>query len=310
MRNQRGFALIITLIVTALLVALVTEFIREVYVETTLRRSYRDGEQAVLMADSGIMGGVRLLQTVLATQTYTSLNDVWKSKPLHIEDERGVLDVFIEEESGKLNLNVVAPPSGEYTGTYYAGVLTRLLTRLKLPTDLIDPLADWIDENVDPHRSGAEANWYQHLKPPYSPRNGPLQTLEELRLVKGFTGKTFETLRPFITVYSDTPGSPAAPVNINTAPPEILASLDDGLTDDLVLRITDRRKNEPFKTPADLVKVAGLEQIATRLQTRITTKGAVYRLMATAKIGETARTIEAVVRMGGGTPQFLYWREY
>ena len=82
------------------------------------------------------------------------------------------------------------------------------------------------------------------------------------------------------------------------------------LTDDLVKRITDRRKNEPFKTPADLVKIAGLEQIATRLQTRITTKGAVYRLMATSRIGETARTIEAVVRLGGGTPEFLYWREY
>ena len=57
MRSQRGFALIITLMVTTLLVALVTEFIREVYVETTLRRSYRDGEQALLMADSGIRGG-------------------------------------------------------------------------------------------------------------------------------------------------------------------------------------------------------------------------------------------------------------
>ena len=65
-------------------------------------------------------------------------------------------------------------------------------------------------------------------------------------------------------------------------------------------RITDRRKNEPFKSPADLVKVAGLEQIATALQTRITTRGSVYRLIATARIGETARTIEAVVRVGGG----------
>ena len=309
MRGERGFALIITLIVTTLLVAVVTEFIREVYVETTLRRSYRDGEQAVLMADSGIMGGVRFLQTVLATQSYTSLNDAWKAKPLHIEDERGVLDVFIEEESGKLNLNVVVPPSGEYTGTYYAGVVTRLLKRLKLPTDLIDPLADWIDENEDPHRSGAEANWYQRQKPPYAPRNGPLQTLEELRLVKGFDGKTFEALRPLVTVYTDYPAAPTAPVNINTAPPEILASLDEALNDDLVKRITDRRKNEPFKSPADLVKVAGLEQIATGLQTRISTRGAVYRLIATARIGETARTIEAVVRVVGN-PAFLYWREY
>jgi general secretion pathway protein K len=137
-----------------------------------------------------------------------------------------------------------------------------------------------------------------------------LQTLEELRLVKGFDGKTFESLRPLVTMYSDIPGAPVAPVNINTAPPEILASLDEALNEDLVKRITDRRKKEPFKAPADLVKVPGLEQIATGLQTRITTKGTVYRLMATARIGETARSIEAVVRMGAGKPEFLYWREY
>ena len=311
MRNRRGFALILTLIITTLLIALVTEFIHEVYVETTLRRSYRDGQQALLMADSGIMGGTRLLQTVLSAQSYTSLNDPWKSKPLHLEDERGVLDVFIEEESGKLNLNTVVPPSGEYGGSYPAGVLSRLLKRLKLPTDeLLDPLADWLDENDEPHRSGAEAGWYGRLKPPYLPRNGPLQTVEELRLVKGFTTAVFAALRPYLTVYPDNPGAPTAPVNINTASPEILASLDESMSDDLVKRIIDRRKSEPFKNSADLVTVPGLEQIATGLQTRITTKGAVYRLLATARVGEISRTVEAVVRVGGSRAEFLYWREY
>ncbi len=310
MRSRQGFALVITLIITTLLIAVVTEFIREVYVETTLRRSYRDGQQALLMADSGIMGGVRLLQTLLAAQSYTSLNDVWKVRPLHLEDERGVLDVFIEEESGKLNLNAVVPATGVYSGTYYGGVLTRLLTRLKLSTELVDPLADWIDENDEPHQRGAEGSLYQSLTPPYLPRNGPLQTLEELRLVKGFTGATFAALRPFITVYLDTPGSPVAPVNINTAPPEILAALDENLSDELVKRIIEQRKSEPFKIPADLVKVAGLELIGTSLLTRITTKGGVYRLMATSRVAETARSIEAVVRVGGSRAEILYWREY
>ena len=310
MRSRRGFALILTLIITTLLIALVTEFIHEVYLETTLRGSYRDGQQAFLMADSGIMGGVRLLQTVLPAQSYTSLNDIWKVKPLHLEDERGVLDVFIEEESGKLNLNAVVPATGEYSGLFSAKVLARLLKRLKLSGELIDPLADWIDLNEEPHRSGAEAGWYQRLKPPYLPRNGPLRTVEELRLVKGFTGATFALLRPYITVYADIPNAPTAPININTASPQILASLDDAMSDELVTRIVDRRKSEPFKSSADLLKVAGLEQIATNLQTLIITKGGVYRLMATARIGETARTVEAVVRMGGARPEFLYWREY
>jgi general secretion pathway protein K len=306
MNNRRGFALIVTLIITTLLITLVTEFIREVFVETTLRRSYRDGQQALLMADSGVRGGVMLLRMVLQMQSYTSLNDSWKAKPLHLEDERGTLDVIIEEESGKLNLNVVAPPTGDYSTVFYAGVLNRLLKRLKLSTELVDTLADWIDVNDEPHRSGAESGWYQRLKPPYLPRNGPLLTVEELRLVKGYTGSILTAVRPFITVYQDTPGSPAAPININTASPEILASLDEAMNDELVKRITDRRKNEPFKNPA----VAGMEQIATSLLTKITTKGGVYRLLATAHCGETNRTIEAVVRMGGTQGEFLYWREY
>lgn len=311
MRNRRGFALVITLIVTTLLIAVVTEFIREVYVETTLRRSYRDGEQAALMADSGIAGGVRLLRSVLAGQEYTSLNDVWKSRPLHIEDERGVLDVFIEEENGKLNLNFVAPPTGEVEGRRHYEILTRLQKWLELPADLADPLADWLDSNDMPHPGGAERAYYGGLVPPYVPRDGQLRTVEELRLVRGFSGKVFDKLRPFVTVYPDTTNSLAGEININTASREILAALDENMTDELVRRIMEYRKETPFKAKGDLAKVAGMDRVNTLLLNKnIMTKGNVFRLVATARIGETARTIEAVVRMDGTLPEFLYWREY
>jgi general secretion pathway protein K len=44
-KNESGFALVITLIITALLVAVAVEFIHDVYVETSLSRSYADGQQ-------------------------------------------------------------------------------------------------------------------------------------------------------------------------------------------------------------------------------------------------------------------------
>jgi len=44
-RDQRGFALVVTLLVTALLVALVVEFITDVYVDTSSRRNFVDGQQ-------------------------------------------------------------------------------------------------------------------------------------------------------------------------------------------------------------------------------------------------------------------------
>ena len=289
---------------------MVTEFIREVFVETTLQRGYRDGEQAALLAESGVMGGVRLLQKSLADHPdYTSLGDPWHALPLHLEDERGTVDVVIEEESGKLNLNQVAAADGTYANRFPAQLLGRLLKRRSLPAELVEPLADWLDEDDLPNPSGAEAGWYQSQTPPYRPRNGKLKTLEELRLVKGYTEAAFAALRPCITVYADDASDQVAPLNINTAPPELLAALDDTLTDELVRRIVEYRKSTPFRAYLDLGNVAGLKQITDAIPaTAIAFKGAVYRLTATARIGESFRTIEAVVRLDGA-PLFLYWRE-
>lgn len=308
MKGERGFALVITLLVTALLVALCAEFIDEVYVDTTARQNFVDGQQASLLADSGMAGGIRLLQLTLTGQEYSSLLDRW-AKPLQIEDERGSLEVTIEEETGKLNLNLVTLPNGTLYEPY-SSIATRLFRKLGLSLDLLDALADWLDENEEPRPGGAESSYYGTLKPPYAARNGRLETLDELALVKGFSGKTLERLRPLVTLYADDALSPAAPININTAPPELLAALDERMTDDLTARVLDYRKTTPFKQPAELAKVPGLETIAIGLQGKIRVKGTVFRLRSRAQTKESTRFIEAVVRLGGTQPTVLYWREY
>ena len=87
-------------------------------------------------------------------------------------------------------------------------------------------------------------------------------------------------------------------------------ALHEQMSDDLATRIIDYRKTTPFKLPADLAKVAGMESIATALQTRIITKGNVYRIHSQARIGETTRLVEAVVGINGMQATVLYWREY
>ena len=141
------------------------------------------------------------------------------------------------------------------------------------------------------------------LKPPYKAKNARLDTIGELALVKGFNGALVQQLRPYITIYSDMPGA----ININTAPKEIIAALDDRMTDSLTQQVLDYRKTTPFQYPADLAKVPGMETIALGLSTSTTTKGTVYRIVSQATVGETTRIIEAVVRIDG---MVLYWREY
>src|ERR1035437_2203398 len=113
LKSESGFALILTLVVTALTVAVVVEMIHQVYVDTSLSRGFRDGQQASILAESGVTGGAKLLQMALSGRNYTSLSDRWAT-PLKLDDEVGSLEITISEESGKININGLVQPNGEY----------------------------------------------------------------------------------------------------------------------------------------------------------------------------------------------------
>jgi general secretion pathway protein K len=307
-KKENGFALVITLVVTALLVAVAVEFMHEVYVENSLSRSYADARQAALMADSGVYGGMKLLQTVLAGQAYSSLLDRW-AMPIELDDEKGSLRVDITDESGKLNLNSIVYPNGTLNEDFF-NIGLRLFRGQKLSADLLDAVADWIDDNGEPRPGGAESNYYKSLPVPYQAKNAALDTFDELRMVKGFDEKTLDTLRPFVTVYGDASGIQTSLININTAPPEVLAVLDEDMTDTLVDRILEYRKTTPFKAASDIVKIPGMETIGQKLYgLTIGVKGTVYRIVSRATVNGTIRIVEALVRIDGLKPAILYWRE-
>jgi len=305
LRSERGFALVITLVVSALLVAVTVEFIHEVVVDTTLRQNYADAQQASLLAESGVNGAIEKLKFDLAKHSsYCSLLDDW-AKPIQLEDEKGSISVTIEDESGKLYLNTMS--AGD---TFASDVCVRLLNELNLPIDLRDTLVDWTDNNTSPERAGAETPYYKTLHPPYAAKDDKLDTVEELGMVKGFTPKVIETLRPFVTVYPNQPVALTATININTASRELIKALDAKITNAQVDTFLNYRKTTPIKATGELENFFG-SAIAIPLYTNTTVLGNVYRIVAQGKVGETTRTIEAIVRPLVQPPtNILYWREY
>jgi general secretion pathway protein K len=302
MRGERGFALVLTLIITALLVALSAEFVSEVFVDTSARQNFVDGQQASVMASSGMEATKKLLQYKLP-KDYSSLADLEQiAKFLSISDERGTLLVTIEDESGKINLNSAWGDNGSPISPY-SDFATRLLRNAGISLDLLDTLADWRDTNDTPHTAGAETPYYNTLKPPYAAKNSRLETVEELRLVKGFDSGTVDKLRPFVTVYAD-----CTKINVNTAPLEVIATLADDMTQNLAKQVVDYRRTTPFKSVNDLANVPGMpSKIVQGLQVYASAIGTTYRIVSQATVGETTRVIEAVVNTSG---QNLYWREY
>lgn len=89
-----------------------------------------------------------------------------------------------EDESSRLNLNMLliadtAVPNGGRT---------LLMSLPGMTEDVADAILDWIDEDDEPRDYGVEfGDYYSTLSPAYEPRNGPLQTVEELLLVAGVT---------------------------------------------------------------------------------------------------------------------------
>ncbi|WP_235908589.1 type II secretion system minor pseudopilin [Roseiconus nitratireducens] len=53
--------------------------------------------------------------------------------------------------------------------------------------DLADCIMDWLDEDDEPRPYGAELEYYTTLPTPYEPANGPINSVEELLLVRGMT---------------------------------------------------------------------------------------------------------------------------
>jgi type II secretory pathway component PulK len=56
-----------------------------------------------------------------------------------------------------------------------------------MTVEIADAILDWLDEDDEQREFGAEAEYYASLAPPYAPKNGPLETVEELLLVRGVT---------------------------------------------------------------------------------------------------------------------------
>ncbi|MCA9144165.1 MAG: general secretion pathway protein GspK [Planctomycetaceae bacterium] len=90
----------------------------------------------------------------------------------------------LEDESSRLNLNMLLIADAAVPN----GGRTLLMSLPGMTEDVADAILDWMDPDEDPREYGAEfGEYYSTLSPPYEPRNGPLQTVEELLLVAGVT---------------------------------------------------------------------------------------------------------------------------
>jgi type II secretory pathway component PulK len=78
-------------------------------------------------------------------------------------------------------------PSTEGEATELSLTQTLLMSLPGMTIEIADSILDWLDEDDEPRPYGAEREFYSVLPTPYAPKNGPIDSVEELLLVRGVT---------------------------------------------------------------------------------------------------------------------------
>jgi type II secretory pathway component PulK len=287
--NQRGSALIVTLLIVTILTTLAVEFAYEVYIDSSALSNWSNAQKASLMAKSGQNVGSAYLSTI-STFTYTYPDKIY----LPVEKDFGpqtLLIIQLEDENAKFNINSIIYQNG-LTNEEALSSLKKLLEYLKINPSLALTIADWIDPDHEPRLRDSEKN----------AKNGPLQSMEELQFIGGVEKSIFELVSPYITVFTER----ASKVNINTAKLPVLISLHHEITETLAQRIIDYRENTPFESTAHVQRVSGMETIGQMLLGKITVKGTNFRITSTARVHEITRIIESIMNTSSTVK---FWRE-
>ena len=207
-KNTEGVALLMSLLFVVILAAIVTDFMYKMHVEASLVANQSSDHSGYLAAKSGIATGMSVLHAdrLMALEeqategSYDGADEPWAEKSSVTSYNDDVVNITISDEYGKINLNalIYEDESGaEIEHPVLVPMLVELFTvTFNLENDPTDLILDWLDADDNERPNGAESNYYESLETPYSCKNGPMDSIEELLLLPGITPELYFGLPP------------------------------------------------------------------------------------------------------------------
>jgi general secretion pathway protein K len=308
--SQKGMALVMTLLILTLLVVVGLELNRAVRVEANLAGNFRDLTQSSYIAQSGVEMARVLLQR--DDPAYDGLDEQWAqfetlasfSQMLFPE---GSFAGRIVDENSKLNPNGLIDRFGNVDPKKKIEI-ERLLVFLGDDPGVLDAILDWLDPDDLRRPQGEETDYYRSRKNPYSAKNGPMDFLGEMLLIRGigpstlYGSKERQGLKDFLSVYSD------GRLNINTAGLIPLMCLSPEVDRTMAQAVLDARREKPFRTAEDLRLIPGWTSVYPRISSEITVQSTTFSVEVVSTYREARTVIQAVVKREGPRTKILMWK--
>jgi general secretion pathway protein K len=354
--SERGIALVIVMISIFVLSMLAGGFAYSMKIETKLARNANSEAELEWLGRSGVEYARWVLANSLLNpaQPYDSLDQPWASgvgplgptnapiaevqQDVHLGN--GTFNWKIIDLERKFNINSPEPVLQQ--------VLPQALTLMGVDaggsTPIVNSILDWIDPDAQTHVEGAEDDFYQNLRPPYTAKNGPIDDVSELLLIKGITPEIYYGLAAtnfqpsYFSQQRDRFGRPVTgmpgvtvglkdlftplsdgKININTASAEVLQVIP-GVDTMIAEAIVGGRSGEddgsgmmgPYRSVDQVRRIPNVPlEMARQLQQFCETRSRTFQVQVDAEVGGYKRTFHAVLgRTGPRDVQILtfYWK--
>ncbi len=325
-----GIAVVMVLWVLVLLSVIAGSFCYAMRTELRIVKNSKELSESYYIALAGINAAIEgLVDQKFSAWRYKTDNFLHEAErgrqlPLRVNIENpvtsfggGTYSLWIDNESGKINLNGAGPN------------LLRLLFGMFGLSDgeldiIVDSILDWRDTDHLHRLNGAENDYYKALPEPYACKNGPFDSVDELRFVRGVSGEMVsERFKQLVTVFlpplpfdeaelkkqtreayllrekrKNYAGPDLSRVNINAAKADLL-SLVPGMKDEGIRAIFEFRKDQEIRSLSQIRPLVG-DEVYNRLATVFhTSETPYYMVYATGRSGSgrITRTLSALVEI-------------
>jgi general secretion pathway protein K len=243
-RGSRGAAVILAMLLAALAATIaVTLFADEQrWTRTVLQR--RDQVQAQALVMGGVQWARQILYNNGRAKSVDYLGEEWAVALPPIPLENGEIRGRIADATALLNVNGLAGSGAAFDLEHER--IARLFAQHGVPVGAIDAIADWVDTDYVARPNGAEDTFYAQQSVPGVAANAPVVRVAELAGVRGLAPPALAAVAPFLAAL------PAGtPINVNTAPPEVLAAIFADAPGAAIAALVANRALRPFSSIAD-----------------------------------------------------------
>ena len=330
---REGAALVVALWTVLILSLLISGLAYEMHIEAGITSYARKRLKAQVAARGGVEYAKFLMAKSFETSAFEESDEEKEALRIlakNLERGIGISGVQVEQGESKAVVDILPEAGRRNVNTLQDEDWEELLDQAGVPEevwpDLIDCFMDWTDAGDEHRLNGAEEGDSFYKDQGYAPKNAPLDTVDELLLIKGFTpaivyggppadpkGEPLRGIAHLLTTFGD------GKVNVNTASREVLLTLtangkmmDDWVVDDLLkYRLGDdglpNTKDDGFSSVQEAINKSGMD---SALADKISVSDRQFvRVVSIGENNGVRSGVWAVFEVGEKKVTPIYWRE-